>query len=72
MHWWWAAWLLSWLTGLVASRMYEDALTISEYQNAAVAYVIADAIDVAAALLAWFFVNGVTHRLRAVSSTELS
>jgi hypothetical protein len=60
---WWVAFLLSTWASQVALRLVWRAETTEELRRAAVGYVVADSVDVVAAVLALLVVRALTTRL---------
>ncbi|MGH4029215.1 DUF4328 domain-containing protein [Actinomycetota bacterium Odt1-20B] len=60
LNWWWGVWVLAWLTGRTAGRQYARAETADEIQRALGSVMVTDALDMAAAVLAIFFVRRLT------------
>jgi uncharacterized membrane protein YtjA (UPF0391 family) len=63
VHLWWAAWIVDWLLGNAAGRLYVRAETAGEIRTAALIYLISDVCDVVAAVLGFRIVEGATAGL---------
>jgi hypothetical protein len=64
---WWTLWILTMVLGQRASGMYRDAETLTEIQDAVTFYLVADGVNIAAAVLAVLVVRRITamqHALR--------
>ncbi|MDG9702081.1 DUF4328 domain-containing protein [Streptomyces sp. DH37] len=64
---WWALWILTTVLGRVASTAHRDAETLTEIQDAVTFHLVADGVNIAAAVLAVLVVRGITavqHALR--------
>jgi Domain of unknown function (DUF4328)/Septum formation len=62
VHWWWAAWLGSWLLGNLSFRLINDARTLDAERAAVAVDIIAGISYVVAGVLALRFVRAVTER----------
>lgn len=71
LAWWWALWLLPRAVLLVATLSYRSAEGLDELQPATMVFVVADAVTVVAALLAWQVVRRTTRRQEARAAALL-
>ncbi|MER5783955.1 DUF4328 domain-containing protein [Streptomyces mobaraensis] len=66
MNWWWGLWIATLVLGRGGGRMYARAETFEEIRRATGVLFVADAVDIAAAVLAFLFV----HRLTALQDAK--
>ncbi|MCZ1015433.1 DUF4328 domain-containing protein [Streptomyces noursei] len=61
LNWWWALWVANLLVGRVAGRFYARAEGLREIRGAIAGLMASDLVDIAAAVLAAFFVLRLTR-----------
>ncbi|MGK5637698.1 DUF4328 domain-containing protein [Streptomyces sp. URMC 126] len=60
MNWWWGLWIATLILGRGGGRMYARADTPEELRRAVDVLIVADVVDIAAAVLAFLFVRRLT------------
>ncbi|MBZ4321623.1 DUF4328 domain-containing protein [Streptomyces sp. SCA2-4] len=60
MNWWWGLWIATLCLGRGGGRMYARAETFEEIRRATGVLMVADVVDIAAAVLAFLFVRRLT------------